>query len=51
MSKMVTPSVYTPTLTPERFRRHLFDMPMMQPQHAMTAASKSEIMRGYYNEI
>jgi len=32
---------------PERFRRHLFDMPTMQPQHAMTAAGKSEIMRGY----
>jgi hypothetical protein len=35
----------------KRFRRHLFDMPTMQPQHAMTAASKSEIMRGYHNEI
>ncbi len=34
-------------LTPERFRRHLFDMPTMQPQRAMTAAGKSEIMRGY----
>ncbi len=37
----------TPTLTPERSRRHLFDMPTMQPQHAMTTAGKSEIMRGY----
>src|SRR6266851_5422330 len=27
--------------------RHLFDMPTMQPQHAMTAAGKSEIMCGY----
>jgi hypothetical protein len=35
----------TPTLTPERFRRHLFEMPTMQPQHAVTAAGKSEIMR------
>jgi hypothetical protein len=34
-------------LPSERFRRHLFDMPTMQPQHAMTAASKSAIMRGY----
>src|SRR6202521_1236989 len=39
----------TPTLTPERFRRHLFDLPTMQPQHAMTAAGKGIIRR--YQEI
>ena len=39
------------TLTLERFRRHLFDMPTMQPQHAMTSASKSEIMRGLSRDI
>ena len=50
MSKVVAPSVYTDSHA-DAILAHRFDMPTMQPQHAMTAASKSEIMRGYNNEI
>ena len=47
MSKVVTLSVYTDSHAGAIPAPPLRHPPTMQPQHAMTATSKSEIMRGY----